>query len=167
MRNILKFKLVCKDDVIAKYLSEGKEYEINYSTIKPYWFYASKADVESVRATLLDGDNLLFILITASGQGGVIFIWDTKAHKVIHVSEGAYAVAGAVYNDKVYAFRDVHHWGIEPYTAISEIGIETMDTYTEYEWERLNINDYHGGKTYLHVGPDGRKVSFADKEYLV
>ena len=136
---MITFKMPCKGDTLGTYSVDGKEHSIPFAPIAKYWEYANEEDVEWAKMTLLDDGNLLIALTTASGQGGVVAIWDTGKDHLIHVSEGAYAVAANVYDGAVYTLCFVEHWGVKAYFIVTKVPLGRMDALSSHRkrWKAI------------------------------
>ena len=52
------------------------------------------------------------VITVASGQGGLIFVWDPVRDELIHASEGAFALTAIIKGDQVVSLHDVQYWGM-------------------------------------------------------
>lgn len=101
-------------------------FSISYKDIRPYWNYARPSHFEEGKA-ILSGDNLIFSVLTASGQGGVVCVWNCNENRLIHISEGAFFETAVIFNDKLYVLRNVYCWGTPPHLRLSTCPLGTMD----------------------------------------
>lgn len=167
MKKDVKFSMVCKGKKIADYLVNEKKYTIPFSAVIKYWSYATEEDVEWAKMSLLDDGNILFILTTGSDQGGVVCIWDTEEHKLIHISEGSYAIAATVYDGYVYTLCYMHHWGAEETFAITKATVGTMDAWADTQGEAITFNEYNGSDVDFKVDATGRRIIQDERSYSV
>ena len=77
MKMKCEIRLVCMGNVIALYRREGHEGSVLFSALSEYWQYSNEEDVEEAILQPMSDGNILGILTTAQGQGGIVFIWDT------------------------------------------------------------------------------------------
>ena len=76
-------------------------------------------------------DYIIFTILVASSQGGVIVIWDTKKDCVVHISEGSYCLTAAIYKDRVFYLCDVCNYTMPSHYQMYSIPLYTMDSYEE------------------------------------
>ena len=130
MENSLMIKnveYVANRRTLIKVNTDNGKFCISYKDIRPYWRYATPSDFEWGKVKT-HGDYLIFTMLTASDQGGVVCVWDCRINKLIHISEGAYVIAVALANDKVYMLKNVYHWGLAPHLCMSTIPLGTINT---------------------------------------
>lgn len=87
----------------------GLHKKILFSDIEPYWGYSNEDEFEGGRAEAFD-DFIMFTISAASGQGGIIVIWDVNKNCVLHISEASYCVAFSIYNEFVYTLCGVSNF---------------------------------------------------------
>ena len=98
------------------YISINEQHqEITLDMLKDIWHDISggeRQDIEYINAEIYGG----FVVCCASvaqGQDGIVFIWDTDKQKIVHYSDGKFAVKATIHDDKVYVLRVVSHWGVK------------------------------------------------------
>ena len=128
----IKFRIVSQKDDFVEYLSDSSKHIIHYSDLQPYWTYANTDEQEGVSIRLQD-NLLVCIMLTASTQGGIIFVWDCKQHKLLHISDGSYTYAALVHDDSVYGLRVVSNFVTPAHFVLSKSAFGTMDAYTDAE----------------------------------
>ena len=100
--------------------------EIKFSDIEPFWNYANEEDFENGRAYVF-GTLIAFSILVASGQGGVIIIWDTEKECVVHISEAAYSEAVYLFMERVYYLCQVSNYNTPSHLRLYSIPLFTMD----------------------------------------
>lgn len=161
----MNVELVREGNVIAKYGSENLEGNIPFDQLRKYWSYANEEDTEWGTVESLDDENIIGILTTGSDQGGVVFIWNIKEEKFVHISEGAYAIGALLVNEKVYTLRYVHYWGVKDYIAWGETPLNTLDAITEVDLHKIENLDYHGDEISMHIDLDKVTIIYRGKVY--
>ncbi|WP_303826287.1 hypothetical protein [Ruminococcus flavefaciens] len=104
--------------------------EIRFSDIEPLWEHANEDEFEGGRAYIV-GSNIVFTILVASGQGGVIIVWDTEKECVTHISEAAYCQALYVFENKVFYLCDISNFVIPSHLQMYVIPLGTMDAWKE------------------------------------
>ena len=104
----------------------GVHKEILFSDIEKYWDYATEDDFESGRVYVHD-NQIVFTILVAGGQGGVIAAWDTEKECVTHISDGSYCQALYVHDDKIWYLCDVSNFMIPSHLQMYVIPLYTMD----------------------------------------
>lgn len=164
---MITFMMTCKGDTLGNYTMDDKEYSIPFAPIAKYWEYANEEDVERAKMTLLDNGNLLIALTTASGQGGVVAVWDTKKHQLIHISEAAFAVAASVYRGCVYTLCCISHWGAKDSFSVTKAPLGTMDAWKEWDEEKITFDEYDGSDVDFVVTDREYRIIMHEKEYSI
>jgi len=144
--SIEHLKFVADKDIFLEYIKENAQYFIPFSALLPYWSYATAGDFEGGSAKVID-DCIVGFLLTASGQGGLVFVWDTLESKIIHASDGAYAIAATIYKNMVYCLCCITNYVTRAHFALfrSKIAADTMAESEPIDYEcACNINDYNG-----------------------
>lgn len=105
---------------------DGIHEQIKFSDVLPYWSYATEDDFEGGRAYVKD-DYIIFTILVASSQGGVIVVWDTKKKGIVHISNGDYCTAVAIYNDTLFYLCNVYDFVTPSHYQMYSISLNTMD----------------------------------------
>ena len=82
--------------------------------------------IEHVNARVED-DLVVGVVTVAQGQGGLVFVWDPIRDKLLHVSDGTYALTAVIKGDKVISLHDVAYWGVPQHFELKCISFGTMD----------------------------------------
>ncbi len=92
-------------------LASGLVQRPTWSGLRRYWSYASAQDVEYTGAQVF-GEFVLFCILTASGQGGVVAVWNTTRRRWEHVSDGSYVFSALLVLEipAIVAFASVSNW---------------------------------------------------------
>lgn len=95
------------------HLNSGVVQVIRWSSLKAFWSYAKPKDIEHF-ATSVSGSKLVCCATVASGQAGVIGVWDSARSKWQHVSEGAFAVCAMLVPELliIISLHYVWCWGV-------------------------------------------------------
>lgn len=119
-------KFIAKGDTLIEYEKDGEKCAIHFSDIESLWSYATEEDFEGGTAKIIDG-KILFTMLTASSQGGIVAVWDTDTEEIEHLSEGSYSVAVDVHNDKVYRLLCVSNFTTKANFQLWETPYGVMD----------------------------------------
>lgn len=83
-------ELVVNGNTLLTYEFNGESRELKFSDLSKHWEYANEGDFET--GTVEEsGDYIIGTMTTASGQDGIVYVWDKPNNKLAHVSDGAYA----------------------------------------------------------------------------
>lgn len=96
--------------------------------LKEIWHDISefeRHDIEYINAEVC-GELVVCCVTTAQGQGGIVFIWDTEQRKIVHYSNGKFAVKAAVHDNKVYVLREVSCWGVTAHLELDYCDLGAM-----------------------------------------
>ncbi len=85
---------------------DGQVYPITFEDIAPYWKTGLRSDINTVGA-FVQGTLVLLWCVNTSGSKGVIVVWESKAKKIVHVSEGSYTRKVVVFKHLVFSLREV------------------------------------------------------------
>jgi hypothetical protein len=114
---------LCRDEssrYFAKiHLQSGQIQRPSWRGLYRYWSYAKATEVEYLAASH-SGHYAVFCFTVASGQGGIIAIWNAFRKRWEHVSEGNY-VACAMILENIPAVVSLHYiscWGVSGHHAI-------------------------------------------------
>ncbi len=160
--------------IFATYENENGLQELKLETILPYWEYATEDELESISIGT-NGTNIKAEFTCASGQGGVIAFFRGEDGKLIHISNGQYVIADAVYKGYVYALCAIRNF-VTPLTyQMNRIRLGTMDAWAEPEVdESFSFDDkeawavtLHGETVHLNVRKDAYVIGYSGKEVVV
>ena len=87
---------------------------LTFDMLKEIWHDISDCesqDIEYINADVF-GKYIVCCVSVSQGQGGIVFIWDTEQRKIVHYSNGEFAVKAAIHENKVYVLREVSCWGV-------------------------------------------------------
>ncbi|WP_407720811.1 hypothetical protein [Ruminococcus sp. JE7B6] len=111
--------------------ANGIVQSITIDMIKSIWRGVSDDELEYIEYVDAEVfDNLVSCCITvASGQGGIVFVWDVTKKQFVHYSNGEFAVKVKVYNQHIYILREISYWGVKAHLRldICPLGIKSMD----------------------------------------
>ena len=101
---------------------------VTFDMLKEIWHDISgceSRDIEYINADVF----CVYVVCCASvsqGQGGIVFVWDTEQRKIVHYSNGEFAVKAAVHDNKVYVLREVSCWGVTAHLELDYCDFGTM-----------------------------------------
>lgn len=135
---------------------DGQTRVLKMKDLRKHWNYATKSKIE--RAAIKEhGDEVLGFLLTDSGQGGIVFVWDPAKNEIIHVTEGAFTVGVTMDEHYVYSLCYVISWGTPAHFILirSEKGtINALEEGAELDCvfpPILDKYDGNSGSINLHV----------------
>ena len=113
----ISYLTLCKDSSSRHlgeiHLQSGQVHRPTWRGLHRYWSFAKAEEVEYMTASH-SGCYAVFSLTVASGQGGIIAVWNTHRRRWEHVSEADYVSCAMVLED-VHAVISFHHiscWGV-------------------------------------------------------
>ena len=124
------FAFVLSNDVLLEGDINSRHIVIHFSDIKPFWEYATEEDYEDGKAVLF-GEKLLFTMRTASGQGGIVAVWNTETNQIEHLSEASYCVAAAVKDEVVYILRCISNFVTPAKLMLTAVDYGVIDAFDE------------------------------------
>ena len=127
---IKKVKYIADQKTLLWVETENASIQIRYSDIQPYFADAHSSSFESGRC-FVSGDYLIFTFIIADGQGGAVCVWDCRQNKLVHISDGAYCVAAALDNGKLYTLHDISNFVTPYHLRVFVCPFGTMNANTE------------------------------------
>ena len=170
---IKNVEYVANQRTLIKVKTDKGNFCIGYKDIRPYWDYASSDDFEGGSATISsDSDYLIFTMLTAGGQGGVVCVWDCNENKLIHISEGSHVITATVANNKVYKLHNVSCWGVASHLNVSTSPLGTMNAWDEgtylYADTPTEIKDFYNAveKAKIIVENERISIQFEDQDVL-
>ena len=119
-------KYIAEDGVIIRVEDGNAVQEIRFSDIEKYWDSANEDEFEGGSAALV-GNTVLFTMIAAGGQDGIIAAWNLDENKVIHISNGAFCTSFDLYNDMLYLLCDIIDFNTASHYSIFRVPFKTMD----------------------------------------
>ena len=159
------YRLEIVKNLINLYEQEELIYSFNWESLNKIWSYATIEYVEGINAGYEDG-LMTIILTTASGQGGIVAIVDTRADKLIHIHDGAFAIKVLITDDKVVTLYHVMCYGRKSTyfvdcTLLNNLKMVEGDANIELS-EEVEFND----ENIVLTLEDG-KLSIEDSEHRV
>jgi hypothetical protein len=104
-------RYVARGDVLIEVLVDGEKRSICFSDLYPYWENATADECEGGVATV-QGNYVVGIALASSMQDGVVYVWDSVQKRIVHISEGSFAVSALILENMVYTLRHVFQWGV-------------------------------------------------------
>lgn len=133
-------------------LSSGSIQSPKWKSLQRYWSYAKYSEIE-YSAFSISRDKFLCCFTVASGQGGIIALWDCNQRKWLHISEAAYVWCAQLNweYEVIISLHYVSYWGVRPYhevlatpiTGIKDGGQDiSYKLNVEYFREGFNLKDH-------------------------
>ena len=159
--------------VFATYEAQEEKHELLLKDLEPYWQYANETDIEQITVRSVD-DYIIAGFTIASGQGGVVTVWDTNG-KLIHVSSGSFGVASTIFDGYVYTLCAVIYWGHPLSFSLKRIRLGAMNAFEDSdEVEGFVFNEsevydtsLRGEDVFLEVNANECVISNQNKEYRI
>ena len=167
--SITNLQFILKDGVLLTYDNNDQEHQILFSAISKYWSYLE--DLFEGGTAKVVGNYIIGTGLGASGQTGIVFIWDTEKDKLVHISEGAFAMDASILDNQVYVISETVIFGQRSHFELCRASFGTMNANeSEYlDWYfPLNLYNYDGnfdsiklyGKNHhLYVRVKGKECS--------
>ena len=112
---------------------------------------------ERVTATVCNG--IVVGTVTAyKEQTGLIFAWDPVKNRILHVSDGEFAIQAILVGDKVYSLHCISYYGKYPEFRLCRMKLGNKDICKGYEI--LSLPD----EVTNHSWPEGTDVSIECRE---
>ena len=140
-----------------------------FSDIKPYWQYATEEDFEGGKAKIYD-DYLVATLITAEGQGGLIFIWDLEQSKVVSCFEGDFCIDFAVSSKAIYSLHYISQWGLSSRFELRKSNIESgkqEDLFVEIPFDDSVYNGNMENVSMIFSADKTLRITFEYNDYFI
>lgn len=101
---------------------------VTFDMLKEIWHDISDGEIDGLEYINADvfGVYVVCCASVSQGQGGIVFIWDTEQRKIVHCSNGEFAVKAAVHDNKVYVLREVSCWGVTAHLELDYCDFGTM-----------------------------------------
>ena len=112
-----KLKPFPKDKAVLSAKLDDKEVFLTYHQLSSFGRDLSSDDVEEVSA-VVNGHLIVGTVTGYKGQSGVIFVWDPAEDRIIHITNGEFAIRAILNNNKVYSLHYISYWGKEPEFAV-------------------------------------------------
>lgn len=181
-----------QNEILLNISKNGKKQYITLRMVREIWHDitdGNRADIEYINAEIC-GVYIVCCASVSQGQGGIVFIWDTEQQKIVHCSDGRFAVKATVRFDKVYVLREISHWGVPAHLELDYCDFGTMSegcNVTPIELDKITSEtlanspadytiDFDGNapvigikaknKKYKLIGKDGKAYYSEDKGKL-
>ena len=137
---IKKVELSMKEDsrevelssgVFATMETEAGVVDLQLADVGEYWDYAIEDDIEGI-SVFAEGDYVVAQFSVASGQGGVVTVWDEEG-KLVHISNGEYGIASTIFKGYVYTLCGIMYYGHPLSYIMTRSPLGTMDAWAEAE----------------------------------
>lgn len=155
--------------VLIEGIYKGEPFIINFSDITPFWQYATEEDFEDGKAKLYD-KYVIASILTAGGQGGIIFVWDLEQKTVVCCFESEYCVDFTFQNKEIYSLHYVSYWGASPYFQLRKTDIKTEKSDVlsiEFPFDSIVYNGDMNGVSMNIEEKNTLSIRFEESKYLV
>ena len=105
---------------------DQKGAELRFEDVLPLWEYSTEEDLEGGMARVFD-DKVLFTMLTASTQCGVVILWNAKTGKIEHISDGSYVLSVDMDEQYVYLLLDVFNYVTRANLQLWRVPLNCMD----------------------------------------
>jgi len=170
--SIEMLEFVADTNNLLQYEMDGKTEAIPFSAIRRYWEYATSEDFEGGSA-YVNGSYIIGFITVASGQGGLVFVWNIATHKIEHISGGAYTISVLLHGNTVYNFCCVTNYMTPAYFMLCKAKLGTKDASTEADVVKFDcscsIGEYNGnyGSIKLMADKEELYLSADSKRYPI
>ena len=128
---------LCRDEAsrcFAKiHLQSGQIQSPSWRGLRRYWSYAKATEVEYIAASH-SGHYAVFCFTVASGQGGIIAIWNAFRKRWEHISQSTYVSCAMILKSipAIVSLNYVSCWGVSGHHAIYATPLNrTLDGFAE------------------------------------
>ena len=122
-----------------------------YRRLSQYNRDLTPAATERLNVTVCNG--LIIGTVTAyKEQTGLVFVWDPVKNRILHVSDGEFAVQAILVKDKVYFLQCISYYGKYPEFRLGRMDLGNKDMQKDYEYLCLPDEVTH------HMWPEGADV---------
>ena len=152
-------ELVVNGNTLLTYEFNGEQRKIKFSDLSQYWEYANEDDFES--GTVEENeDYIIGTMTTASGQVGIIYVWNKLENKLAHISDGAFAVSAALADNSVYLLCAISSWGKKESFMVTKAPFGTMNPAEEGKNVAKDIEgiEWNGSLDDIKLSIDDSKV---------
>ncbi len=85
---------------------DGEKHGIPWDELLKYWQSADKRKINGMGA-FVQGPGVVGWLTYPNGVKGAIFVWDTVAKRMVHVSEGSFTRKALLYGNMIFSLREI------------------------------------------------------------
>ncbi len=98
---------------LITFYKDGVKDSVPYSAVKKVWRDLTVSSIEDWRLRVVS-NKIAFVILVSSGQGGVLFVWDTDRRELVHYSEASYCEDFLLLGNKVIMMYFVSNY-VTPY----------------------------------------------------
>ena len=157
--------------VFARFDADNGVIELSLSDLEEYWQYANDDEIESISVST-NGKYVIAEFSVASGQGGVVTVWDEDG-RLVHISNGEYGIASTIFKGYVYTLQAICFYGHPLSYAMAKVPFGTMDAWGNYEVDENFKFDVEGAYKASRLGEtiklkatvDRYVISFGGNDY--
>ncbi len=121
-----QIELFPNDKAVLSVKTGDKYLQLLYRRLTQYNKDLTKTNTEEVSVIVCN--RMIVGTVTAyKGQTGIIFVWDPMKNRIVHVSDGEYAVRAILHNKMVYSLHFISLWGKEPKFQLCCMNLGTKD----------------------------------------
>lgn len=100
--------------------------DILYSDISKYWDMADEDNVKYI-SVITRGDLVMFSMLTADRQDGIIAGWDIAKRELVHMSEGSYVISMKLFGGELYTLCRVANAVVPEHYQVYRVPVGTFD----------------------------------------
>ena len=163
------------DGVFARIDTDDGTVELHADEINKYWPYVNSDDIEGISAWT-NGKYVIVEFSVASGQGGIVAIWNEK-FELVHLSNAEFGITSTLYDGYVYTLLVIKVYAHPLTYTMTRIPFGTMDAYTKEGLEHDESFEFLTDELYklslkgkildLHVYEDSYKIVCGDDEFVI
>ena len=152
--------IVNENGILLEYENSGIKNCVKHDDIAKYWNHANEDEIEEIKV-LEQGKYLVGLLTVASGQGGVTYVWNKEENKLVHISDGAFAVSAALTDSFIYLLLYVSSFTKKEEYMVTKVPFGTMNATDEGEVVARNIEriEWNGNLGDIVIEAAGSKIT--------
>lgn len=132
---------------------DGKKKSLKYNRLRIYNNSIRNGIVEEVSCRVCD-QYLVGTAAAYNGQTSIVFAWNIKNNRLVHITENEHAVAASLIHGYVYSLHYWYGWGIHPHFIFCRVpfGIKNH----EYQPEMIDLPDsikHYGFPCEIDINP--------------
>ena len=160
-----------RNGTIITYKKDGIKDHVPYSCVKKIWKSLTVDSIEGWQVKVFDY-LIAFVIIVASGQGGVLFVWDTDKKEIVHYSEAAYCEDFLIIGTKIITMNLVSNYVTPFHIQMWTCQLGTRDIWETgkrlYCKEPVCLDGENASAVNIHLKLKGQEiiVVVGNQEYL-
>ena len=133
---------------LIAYIENDCEKYILYEDVNRIWADITPENFEYGKIKIYD-KLIIFTMMTASGQGGTLFVWDTENKDFVHYADCSYCTDFVYHDDTIYTLHNIMNYVTPSHFRIRRTTFGTKDIcdngtilYAEEPHKVLTDNDF-------------------------